>query len=130
MPLPSNIINLVSTVIIPIDKDEDMWSTFAFDVVHVGDSNCQNHHRARRTFAAPPKERNEWVNIINTTLQDFEKRKNKKRVESAFNRLHIRKLELPPSSTQNKRPMSPIIRPTTTRIRPGEERFFPGLPSL
>lgn len=96
MPKPSNIINLVSKVIIPL-KNENICG---FDVVHVGNSENGDSSKTTRTFSATHKECNEWVQMINSTLHDFEKRRSVLKVRRTVLRAPIRKIDVGPFTQQ------------------------------
>lgn len=94
-------INLDSTVVLPINKeDKTLWNAYIFEIIHVkkcsedmkkmnrknDGSNDYEKKLATRKFSVPEKERNEWLQVISTTMQEFEKRRAKDRTKRAMKR--------------------------------------------
>lgn len=82
-PYPSTVLMLDSTVVIPVDiDDEERWNAYRFEIRHA--TTRENATiPVTRTFTAPKKARDEWVFAISDALLAYEKEKAQfKRVSS------------------------------------------------
>lgn len=69
---PSTVILLDSTVVVPVDKEEEeTYYPHRFDVIHAKDDGSGT--RVTRTFSVPKKGRDQWVYAITSALLKYEK---------------------------------------------------------
>ena len=63
---------LDSTVVVPVDKDEEeTCNPYRFHVIHARDDESSS--QVTRTFSVPRKGRDQWVYAINSALLKYEK---------------------------------------------------------
>ena len=65
---PSTVMPLTGAVVIGHDHDEDTEQPYTVTIIPDGG--------VTRTFAAPKKERDEWIHVVNVSISDFQKKMN------------------------------------------------------
>eukprot|EP00545_Synedropsis_sp_CCMP1620_P013862 CAMPEP_0119028886 /NCGR_PEP_ID=MMETSP1176-20130426/39742_1 /TAXON_ID=265551 /ORGANISM="Synedropsis recta cf, Strain CCMP1620" /LENGTH=342 /DNA_ID=CAMNT_0006985131 /DNA_START=53 /DNA_END=1084 /DNA_ORIENTATION=- len=70
--VPSTVISLDSTVIVPLDQPEKDHALHCFSIIYAKDEE-----KATRTFSVAQKGRDAWVSTINQALYNYEKEKSK-----------------------------------------------------